>query len=445
MHAIVIGSGLVGVATALALHQIGIQCTLYDQVNLVEAAIGSGGNPVAVDFGDSGGSVALMASALRVLRTLGVLDEVLASSFPAKITNWFKIDGSANVALDTINVNRRAGETDPLLQPPIQILRSKVIVYLGHMMKMFNDIQLHSILIQAAAKEGVRTFTGKKFVSLEENENGVTANFEDGTSASGDFIVGADGVHSAVRRAIFGKDCKAEFTGVIGHIGVVRTRENGIDLKESCAFYLQREKKQMVCTYKVSEETAAVQVMTFNDPIPVEGEEYRPVSDLPKESSRLADMIAQWGVPKHVEAMMRKSFRISPAAIYDLPDLPTYHKGKVMLIGDAAHGMVPNAGIGLLTGIEDVGVIRELFSRFQDPHDISKVFTLYLQLRVPRGHDASKRSREMAKQYYSGSTNMGHFLLRVGIFLFNYNILTYYTVYDCPTEVASAISKFNGI
>ncbi|KAJ3040029.1 hypothetical protein HDU99_010188, partial [Rhizoclosmatium hyalinum] len=197
MHALVIGSGLVGVATALALHQTGIQCTLYDQVNLVEAAIASGGNPVAVDFGDSGGSVALMASALRVLRTLGVLDEVLASSFPAKITNWFKIDGSANVALDTINVNRRAGETDPLLQPPIQILRSK----------------LHSILIQAAAKEGVRTFTGKKFVSLKENENGVTANFEDGTSASGDFIVGADGVHSAVRRAIFGKDCKAEFTG----------------------------------------------------------------------------------------------------------------------------------------------------------------------------------------------------------------------------------------
>ncbi|ORY45472.1 FAD/NAD(P)-binding domain-containing protein [Rhizoclosmatium globosum] len=385
MHALIIGSGLVGVATALALHQIGIQCTLYDQVNLVEAAIASGGNPVAVDFGDSGGSVALMASALRVLRTLGVLDEVLASSFPAKITNWFKIDGSANVALDTINVNRRAGETDPLLQPPIQILRSK----------------LHSILIQAAAKEEsalslARSSSASKRTRMGRQQTLKTARQPPAILSS------ARWRPLRSTRAIFGKDCKAEFTGVIGHIGVVRTRENGIHLKESCAFYLQREKKQMVC------------------------EEYRPVSDLPKESSRLADMIAQWGVPKHVES-------------------PTYHKGKVMLIGDAAHGMVPNAGIGLLTGIEDVGVIRELFSRFQDPQDISKVFTLYSQLRVPRGHDASKRSREMAKQYYSGSTNMGHFLLRVGIFLFNYNILTYYTIYDCPTEVASAISKFNGI
>ncbi|KAJ3080426.1 hypothetical protein HDU99_008378 [Rhizoclosmatium hyalinum] len=405
MHALIVGSGLVGAATAIALSQVGIESTLYDQVDLVQAALNSGGAPVAVDFGDSGGSVVLAASGLRVIRTLGLLDEVMAASLPSKTTYWFKIDGSAPIALDAANVNRKAGETDPALQPPVQILRSK----------------LHSILMQACHKAGVRCFTGKKLSGVVEEEQGVTAKFADGSSATGDFLIGADGIHSATRRAIFGANSRADFTGCIGHIGVVCTAENNIPLRETCAFYLEREKKQMVCTFKISEELAAVQVMTFNDPPPVEGEEYRPHPDLPKESTR-------------------KSFRISPAAIYDLPDLPTYHKECVLLIGDAALGMVPNAVLGLLTGLEDVGDLLELFRHYQAPSELSKVIALYSQLRVPRGHDAAKRSREMVKQYYEGSQTMGHFMLRFGIFLFNYNLVKYYNLYDCPTEVQKAIS-----
>ncbi|KAJ3292616.1 hypothetical protein HDU79_001220 [Rhizoclosmatium sp. JEL0117] len=204
---------------------------------------------------------------------------------------------------------------------------------------------MKSIMMQACNRTGIRCFTGKKFLCYSEMESGVTVEFEDGTTATGDFLVGADGIHSATRRAIFGDSSKAEFTGAIGHIGVVRTKEHNITLKETCAFYLEREKKQTTWTIKISDDLAAVQVMTFNDPKPSEGNDYRPVADdLPKESSRLADMMAEWGVPKQVEEMMRRSFRISPAAIYDLPDLSTYHKGRVILIGDSAHGTVPNGG-----------------------------------------------------------------------------------------------------
>ncbi|KAJ3279749.1 hypothetical protein HDU79_000337 [Rhizoclosmatium sp. JEL0117] len=423
MHAIIIGSGLVGATTALALKQAGIDSTLYDQVDLVQAAIASNGAPVAVDFGDSGGSVLMASSGLRVLRTLGLLDDVLAASLPSPTVTWFKINGTSPIVLDNINANRKAGETDPALQSPIQILRSK----------------LHNILMQACHKAGIRTFTGKKFISYVESGDSVTVQFADGTTATGDFVVGSDGIHSAVRRAMFGASSKAEFTGVIGHIGVVRLKEHNIVVKEPCAMFIDREKKQIVSTFTVSDDLAAVQVSTFNDPTPVEGDEYRPYADLPKESARLADIMESWGLPKNIEMMMRKSFRISPAAIYDLPDLETYHKGRVVLLGDSAHGMVPNSGLGLLTGLEDVGVLLELFRNFQQPKDISKALKLYSQLRVPRGHDAAKRSRDMAKQYYEGSQTIGHMLLRFGIFLFNYNIASLYKVYDCPTEVAAAI------
>ncbi|KAJ3292070.1 hypothetical protein HDU79_001771 [Rhizoclosmatium sp. JEL0117] len=420
MHAIIIGSGLVGATTAIALHQVGIKSTLYDQVDLVKAALSAGGGPVAVEFGDSGGSVLITASALRVLKTLGLLREVLEASHPTPTSNWYRINGSSPITLDVVNSIKFGGEADP-------------------------ELQLHSILMTACHKAEVRTFTGKKLVMVAETENGVRAEFADGTTASGDFLVGADGIHSATRRAIFGAACKAEFTGVIGHIGVVKLKENNIALKETCAFYVERNKKQLVCTFKMSEELGAVQVMTFNDPPPMEGQDYRPHPDLPKESARLADLLGTWGVPKNIEQMMRKSFRISPAALYDLPDIPSYHKGRVVLLGDSAHGMVPNAGLGLLTGLEDVGVLLELFRHYQQPGDISRVFSLYSQLRVPRGHDAAGKSRQMAAQFYGGSSALGHFMLRVYFFLVNHNLGPVHTIYDCPTEVKKAIKELECI
>ncbi|ORY45478.1 FAD/NAD(P)-binding domain-containing protein [Rhizoclosmatium globosum] len=356
MHGVIIGSGLVGATTALALKQVGIDSTLYDQVDLVQAAIASGGAPVAVDFGDSGGSVLMASTSLRVLRTLGLLEEVLAASLPSPTVTWFKINGTSPIVLDNVNANKKAGETDPALQSPIQILRSK----------------LHNILMQACHKAGIRTFTGKN----------VTVQFADGTNATGDFVVGADGIHSATRRAMFGQSSKAEFTGVIGHIGVVKLKEHNIVLNEPCAMFIDR-------IYS------------------------------------LADIMESWGLPKNIEMMMRK-----PA---DLPQRPC------LIIGDAAHGMVPNSGLGLLTGLEDVGVLLELFRNFPESKDLLKALNLYSKLRVPRGHDAAKRSRDMAKQYYEGSQTIGHILLRFGIFLFNYNIATLYKAYDCPNEVAAAI------
>ncbi|KAJ3402369.1 hypothetical protein CcCBS67573_g05535 [Chytriomyces confervae] len=430
MEVIISGSGLVGAAMALSLHKAGIKSTLYDQIDLLEAAKAAAmtGAPVAVEFGDSGGSVMLGASALRVIKKLGLLDELLANSSPSKFTHWFKIDGTAQVVLDAVHSNSK-GEPDPALHAPIQIMRSK----------------LHSILINACSKAGIRTYMGKKLVSVDDSGFRVTAHFADGSSATGDLLIGADGIHSATRIKAFDEKLKAEFTGVLGYIGVVDLEAHNIKLHETCAFYIERNKKQLVATFKVTEKIAAINVMTFADPDPEESKEdaYRPYSDLPKHSARLADLIAGWGVPKNVEAMMRHAYRISPASIYDLPDLKTYHKGKVVLVGDAAHGMVPNAGLGLVSGLEDVGTLLELFLRFPEVKDIHKVLRIYSKLRVPQATDAAARSRAMSKQYYSSSVfgqSFSHFVLRLGIFAFNHDMVKYYDIFDCPTQVAAAVA-----
>ncbi|KAJ3079274.1 hypothetical protein HDU99_000077, partial [Rhizoclosmatium hyalinum] len=334
MSVVVIGSGLIGTATALALHKAGIKSALYDQINPMDVVL----RGEVIEFGETGGSVSIQAGGLRVLQTLGVLDECLANGLSCPYTVWSKIDGSSPVIADASKWYKRAGEKDPRLQAPLQILRSK----------------LHSILIQACHRVGIKTFVGKKLVAIQQDETSVTATFADGSTARGDLLFGADGIHSATRRKVFGEDLKAMFTGEMGQIGVVNLKEHNITIKDGneCSFYIDRDKKRYVGAFKVSDEVGAVRVSTFDDP-EEEDQSYRPVSDLPKEAGRLADLLHDWRVPSHIEKMMRHSFRISAASIYDLPNLESYHKGRVLLIGDAAHGMVPNAGIGLQTGLED--------------------------------------------------------------------------------------------
>ncbi|ORY38238.1 FAD/NAD(P)-binding domain-containing protein [Rhizoclosmatium globosum] len=366
---VIIGGGLVGAATALGLHQIGIQSTVYDQVNPVEAVV----DGRAIEFGDSGGAVLIQAGGLRVLRTLGLLDECLAAGQSSSFVSWHKIDGSAQIVGNTKAWNQKAGETDPKLLAPLQILRST----------------LHTILIKACHRVGIKTLVNKKLVDVKQDDSSVTAFFADGSTATGDILIGADGIHSATRHKVFGEHLNATFTSSIGHIGVVNIKEHGITIKETeeCSFFVDRDKKLFVAVFKSSADTAAINVSTF-DEVTVEGDDqsasYRPYTDLPKHAGHLADVLKSWGVPPHLEKMMRHSHRLSSYSVYDLPDMDSYRKGRVILIGDAAHGMVPSAGLGLLTGLEDVGTLVALFRNLPEEKDLNRVLELYSDIRVAR-------------------------------------------------------------
>ncbi|KAJ3292252.1 hypothetical protein HDU79_001591 [Rhizoclosmatium sp. JEL0117] len=422
---VIIGSGLVGAATALALHQVGIQSTLYDQIDLVDATTKGD----VVEFGDSGGGVALQAGGLRVLQTLGVLDECIKQGLPSRYVTWGKIDGSSPIVCDAFVWNQYSGETDPKLQMPLLILRSR----------------LHTILMQACQRAGIKTFVNKKLVDVKQESSSVTAFFADGTTATGDLLIGADGIHSATRRKVFGENLSAKFTGEMGHIGVVNLKQHNITIKETefCSFFVNRDQKYAVGVLQLSPEIGAVRVTTFDDP-EEEDQSYRPVSDLPKHAGQLADLLKRWGTPPHIEKMMRNSFRVSAASIYDLPDMDTYRKDRVILIGDAAHGMVPNAGIGLLTGLEDVGTLLAIFKKFPKQEDLSKALDLYSKIRVERGTGAANQARNirvrgMATSIFGGGLN--HFVFRMIVAAGNNGLFKLYKVFDPEAEVSKRIKE----
>ncbi|KAJ3077418.1 hypothetical protein HDU98_000068 [Podochytrium sp. JEL0797] len=295
---------------------------------------------------------------------------------------------------------------------------------------------------------GVQTIVGKKLIGVVETKSCVTAKFADGTAVSGNLLIGADGVHSATRRTVFGADLKAEFTGIIGYIGVVNLKQHNIRLVDRCAFHVDRTKKHMVCVFKVSDEAATIQAVSYSDPDPEDSQDdaYRPYNDLPNHSARLADFLESWGAPAiHVE-MMRKAHLITAVTMYDLPDLATYHKGRVLLIGDAAHGMLPNAGLGLSTGLEDVGILMELLKQLPSAYDLSKLLELFSRLRVPRGTEASQFSRIFTTQFYAKSrfgAGFSHFIFRACVFAVKHNLIKRPEVINYSEQVSKAIVQYS--
>ncbi|KAJ3389279.1 hypothetical protein HDU84_008917 [Entophlyctis sp. JEL0112] len=399
MKILIIGSGLVGFAAAIAFQKQGHQCVLFDKLNPVQVL--SRGGDGFIQFGDIGGSVALASNSLRLLRDLGVLDEVLANSSPSRLVHYHKIDGSSPIVLELELVGSRL-EDDKTFQCAQQIMRSK----------------LHNILARAAQKAGATIYVDKYFVKLEQSEDSVRAEFKDGTVVEGDLLIGADGMHSPVRMQLFGDSCKAKFSGTIGYIGVVNYKEHGIQFDETIAFYIDRAKKRVITVFRVTDEIATLQASVINS-VADENEEYRSYADLPAHAQRLADTLEEWGVPAKVSTMMRKAFRISPANLYELPDLAAYHKGRVVLVGDSAHGMLPNAGLGLGTGLDDVGTLAELFRQLPDTTAttaaLQRTLRLYSEIRAPRAAKNAAFSRTMADQNYSTlfGANGSHFVHRL--------------------------------
>ncbi|ORY51093.1 hypothetical protein BCR33DRAFT_846726 [Rhizoclosmatium globosum] len=128
------------------------------------------------------------------------------------------------------------------------------------------------------------------------------------------------------------------------------------------------------------------------------GDDWRPYTDLPKESAKLAELVASWGT----NADYSRQF------------------GRVVLVGDSAHGTVPFYGQGLNQAIEDAGVLSDLFGYFED--DYKKVFEVYDKIRVPRTRLCSAAARKTAARM-KASSKMD---LRIGRFMMKlvFNILS---------------------
>lgn len=318
MKALITGGGIGGPAVAVALREVGIDAEIYE-------AYGAGAEGI-------GAFLNVASNGMAALRVLGLHQEVARAGIPTPDMVMWNGAGKRlgrvpnGMALDDGTVSHT-------------ILRS----------------DLYRILRDAAA---VPISYGKRMVSFDDSGSQVVARFEDGTSAAGDVLIAADGVHSRARRLLGGPE--ARYVGLYNCGGIVKDP----DITGEPGVYHMVFGKRAFFGYTVTGDGETWWFANLPRGLGDEPADWRPVL----EEAFADDAGIAAGLVRHADLG-----RVLP--IHDLPPVPTWHRGRVVLIGDAAHATSPSSGQGASLALEDAVVLarclrdapshREAFRRYE--------------------------------------------------------------------------------
>jgi salicylate hydroxylase len=244
---------------------------------------------------------------------------------------------------------------------------------------------------------------GKRSESIEETAEGVTVKFKDGTEARADCVIGADGIHSVSRRYILGPDHPA--TEPKNHDGwqVHRTLVTAEYAKQHISprwtqtvpiLIGPRGHINCIPLNKSTRLSAGVAVRGAN--FGHSGPGFEDSGKAPELDPELYKEYSE-DAQKIVRMIARDTSASWTAADHD--HAPTYFKGRVAMIGDAAHASMPYAGNGAAQALEDVAVLDYLFSKADSPSQVEAVLSSYDATRRPRSQAVVDLARKFGRIY----------------------------------------------
>jgi salicylate hydroxylase len=334
----IIGGGIGGLTAANALRRAGVEVSVYE---------------AAGELKEIGAGVALHANAMRVLRFIGVEDAVR------------KVAGKTDYAVTRDGISGRViSRTSRARFAELQGIEPATV----HRADLLD-------VLAAALPEGTASLA-KRCVSVESTGSSAVARFADGTEAEADVIIGADGIHSAVRTSLFGPDAP-RFTGKICYRSVIPTAAvRGAVLSDVAADNGQwLGPHGTIVLYPLRGEELINVVAHYDD------DTYRHESWV-TECDR--DEVLQRYTGWH-ESLLRL-FEAGQTwykwALYDRDPIPAWTSGRVSLLGDAAHPMLPYLGQGACQALEDGAVLANAMSG--SPSDPAAALAAYERIRRPR-------------------------------------------------------------
>jgi 2-polyprenyl-6-methoxyphenol hydroxylase-like FAD-dependent oxidoreductase len=330
MKILIIGGGIGGLTTTIALQRLGFDAHVYESAAEVQ--------PV-------GKGIWVPTNAMLVLERFGLSDSVVRSGVP----------------LERIEVHDK--KDGVLLRLNLQQVKAKY----RHTTVSIHRAELHRVLLEHVRPD---TFhLGKRCTGLTQAQDGVTVQFQDGTQVEGDVLVGADGIHSVIRRALF-PDVALRYSGQTCYRGIA-TMELPPSLARTC-WEVWGGESRFGFSALGSRQVYWFAPMTA------------PAGSAEREetlSEQLAERYA--GFPAPIPDIIERT----PVAetirtdLYDFLPCTRWWQGRVILLGDAAHAMTPNLGQGGAQAIEDAFLLAHKLSSYGI---ISEAFREYERLRMPK-------------------------------------------------------------
>ena len=345
----VIGAGIGGLTAAVALHQRDIEVEVYEQSPQI-AEIGAG--------------VSLSPNAIKAFRALGLEAPIAAIGF--------KSDNQLVRAWDTgdviSRVFRKGVYEKEFGAPYLSAHRADLVDVLR---RQLPDSVFH---------------LGARCVGVETGGTGARARFADGAAIQADLIVGADGIRSVVRQSMFGKDVP-RFTGSVCWRGLVPLDAFPAGLiSTDLTLYMGPRSHVihfMVRGGKLVNFVAHVETDAWTE------ESWTQECD----RSEVMDTFAGWHAP--LQQLLGSSERYYKWALYDRDPLDRWSKGRVTLLGDSAHAMLPHIGQGACMAIEDGYMLADLIA--QIPDDLTEALRR-VRTASPAAHPPSRSGGARAGQ-----------------------------------------------
>jgi 2-polyprenyl-6-methoxyphenol hydroxylase-like FAD-dependent oxidoreductase len=301
---IIIGGGIGGITTALALQQTGFVVTVFERAH---------------ELREVGSGLPLWTNALRALRKLGLTDtiaELGQSVSAAHLSTW---QGNILLDLRTEGLQKRLGTIN-------------IVVHRAELLHM---------LVEALGQDNIQL--GMTCTGFRQDGTQVYARFADGQEISGDVLIGADGLHSTIRTQLF---------------GTTQPRYAGYTCWRGLAHISRRDLETWAwgtgCQFGITPMNHD-RAYWFAQCYAPEGEQDPPQG----HKQTLLKHFQGWHdpIPAVIEATAEKD--ILRNDVYESKPLHHWSQGRVVLLGDAAHTMTPNLGQGACQAIEDAVALAD--------------------------------------------------------------------------------------
>ncbi|MCJ8511743.1 FAD-dependent urate hydroxylase HpxO [Acinetobacter lwoffii] len=304
MEIAIIGAGMGGLTTGIALKKFGHRVTIYEQAEQIL--------PV-------GAAISLWSNGVKCLNYLGLTEQVA------------KLGGQMN---DLAYIDGLNGEV------MTQFSLAPLIEEVGQRPYPVSRAELQNMLMDAFGRQDIQL--GKRMVSIEDKGQHVEIGFQDASTVSAALLIGADGTHSMTRQYVLGKQVERRYAGYVNWNGLVEISEDLAPAQQWTTFVGEGKRASLM---PVAEHRF---YFFFDVPLP---------AGLENQRSEYKILLKQYfsGWCSQVQCLIdsideQKTNRVE---IHDIEPFNQFYKGRVVILGDAAHSTTPDIGQGGCQAMED--------------------------------------------------------------------------------------------